>query len=448
MSWVLFSKEKFPFELILLSCEGSKEEIEKNYEDYLEIKEEKVRDYFFLVGGSKDANAQCDDVKNQKKGFNDIIIRHQNQIKTFIKQKKVLEDELKALNDTINLRSRELKSSLSKFNEEQFSDYFNYNKDLLKLLLFKEKKNIVKNNQYELTKDNIQENVLIDHSRKKTNMYLYLKRKYLLEYLCHLYSEDNLDLKGINERTKKAYTDLTNQINSTISEINSHKEEINAFNEQISEKNNQADNTNSAGSPAVEDLNYKVQKLQNNINIYEDQKNQEQMEFENKKTTFEEQIKQITQEIEELEEQLNNKLNGMTSGIINLYLKYDNNTKNFNPDKDKFIPTRFGYSQREFEFSPENGVLLIRDTRNKIVEKKIKYDFIKRISVDADSVKLVDEIETKYYHDEKEKNKDTNRKKKNKFFVTLRRGNLDLVAKDYNDYKRFSDIIKSIVIHK
>ena len=435
-------------ELILLSCEGSKEEIEKNYEDYLEIKEEKVRDYFFLVGGSKDANAQCDDVKNQKKGFNDIIIRHQNQIKTFIKQKKVLEDELKALNDTINLRSRELKSSLSKFNEEQFSDYFNYNKDLLKLLLFKEKKNIVKNNQYELTKDNIQENVLIDHSRKKTNMYLYLKRKYLLEYLCHLYSEDNLDLKGINERTKKAYTDLTNQINSTISEINSHKEEINAFNEQISEKNNQADNTNSAGSPAVEDLNYKVQKLQNNINIYEDQKNQEQMEFENKKTTFEEQIKQISQEIEELEEQLNNKLNGMTSGIINLYLKYDNNTKNFNPDKDKFIPTRFGYSQREFEFSPENGVLLIRDTRNKIVEKKVKYDFIKRISVDADSVKLVDEIETKYYHDEKEKNKDTNRKKKIKFFVTLRRGNLDLVAKDYNDYKRFSDIIKSIVIHK
>ena len=279
-------------------------------------------------------------------------------------------------------------------------------------------------------------------------MYLYLKRKYLLEYLCHLYSEDNLDLKGINERTKKAYNELTNQINSTISEINSHKEEINSFNDQISEKNNQADSTNSAGSATVEDLNYKVQKLQNNINIYEDQKNQEQMEFENKKTSFEEQIKQISQEIEELEEQLNNKLNGMTCGTINLYLKYDNNTKNFNPDKDKFIPTRFGYSQREFEFTPENGILLIRDTRNKIVEKKIKYDFIKRISVDADSVKLVDEIETKYYHDEKEKSKDSNRKKKIKFFVTLRRGNLDLVAKDYNDYKRFSDIIKSIVIHK
>ena len=435
-------------ELILLSCEGSKEEIEKNYEDYLEIKEEKQRDYFFLVGGSKDANAECDDVKNQKNGFNDIIIRHQNQIQNFIKQKKVLEDELKALNDTINLRSRELKSSLSTFNEEQFSDYFNYNKDLLKLLLFKEKKNIVKNNQYELTKDNIQENVLIDHSRKKTNMYLYLKRKYLLEYLSHLYSEDNLDVKSINERTKKAYIELTNQINSTINEINSHKEEVNAFNEQISEKNTQADSTNSAGSSTVEDLNYKVQKLQNNINMYENQKNQEQMEFENKKANCEEQIKQISQEIEELDEQLNNKLNGMTCGTINLYLKYDNNTKNYNPDKDKFVPTRFGYSQREFEFNPENGILLIRDMRNKIVEKKIKYDFIKRISVDADSVKLVDEIETKYYHDEKEKNKDSNRKKKIKFFVTLRRGNLDLVAKEYNDYKRFADIIKSIVIHK
>lgn len=65
---------------------------------------------------------------------------------------------------------------MSKFNEEQFSDYFNYNKDLLKLLLFKEKKNIVKNNQYELTKDNIQENVLIDHSRKNKYVFIFKKK--------------------------------------------------------------------------------------------------------------------------------------------------------------------------------------------------------------------------------------------------------------------------------
>ena len=435
-------------ELILISCEGNKEDVEKNYEDYLEIKEEKVRDYFFLVGGSKDSNAQNDDEKNQSSGFDEIILRHQLQIEQFIKDKKVLQDELKALNDTINLRSRELKTSLSKFTEEQFSDYFNYNKDLLKLLLFKEKKSIVKNNQYELTKENIQENVLIDHSRKKTNMYSHLKRKYLLEYLCHLYSEDNLDLKAINERTKKAYIELTNQINSDLNEINSNKDEINNCNEQIGEKNTQANNTNSAGNNSIDELNYKIQILQNNINVFENQKNQEQMEFENKKFGFEEQIKQITQEIEELEEQLNNKLNGMTTGTVNLYLKYDNNTKNFNPDKDKFNPTIYGYSQREFDFHPENNILLIRDMRNKITEKKIKYDLIKRISLDADSVKLVDEIETKYYNDEREKNKDPNRKKKIKFFVTLRRGNLDLVAKEYNDYKRFADIINSIVIHK
>ena len=227
-------------ELILISCEGNKEDIEKNYEDYLELKEEKVRDYFFLVGGSKDANGECDDVQNQANEFNNIIIRHQNEIEKFIKEKKILQDELKALNDTINLRSRELKNTLDKFNEEQFSDYFNYNKDLLKLLLFKENKSIVKNNQYELTKENIQKNVLIDHSRKKTNMYTYLKRKYLLEYLCHLYNEDNLDLKDMNERTKKAYNELSKQINSTLNDINSCKENINNCNEQINEKNDQA----------------------------------------------------------------------------------------------------------------------------------------------------------------------------------------------------------------
>ena len=138
----------------------------------------------------------------------------------------------------------------------------------------------------------------------------------------------------------------------------------------------------------------------------------------------------------------------MTCGVINVYLKYDNNTKNYNPEKDKFSPSIFGYSLREFEFIPQNSILLIKDMRNKIIEKKIKYDFIKRISLDSDSVKLVEEIESKYYKDEREKNKDPNRKKKIKFFVTLRRSNLDLVAKEYNDYKRFADIINSIVIHK
>ena len=441
----LFEKLK---ELISISVEGNKEEVEKNYDDYLEIKEEKIREYFFLVGGSKDANSEVDDVRKQANGFSEIANRHKKQIIDFNKDKKILEDELKALNDTINLKSRELKTSISKFSEEQFSNYFNYNKDLLKLLLFKEKKNIVRNNQYELGKESIQENVLIDHSRKKTNMYLYLKKKYLYEYLTHLYSEENLDLKGMNERTKKAYGELVSQINKLLDDINVCKEEINSYDEQMLSKNNEADNVNNSGNNLIEQLNYKVQNLQNNVSDLENQKYKEQMEYENMKYKFEEKIKQLIQEIEELEDQLNIKLNGMTTGIVNLYLKYDNNTKNFNPEKDKFSPSIFGYSLREFEFIPQNGILLIKDIRNKITEKKIKYDLIKRINIDADSVKLVEEIESKYYNNEREKNKDPNRKKKIKFFVTLRRSNLDLVAKEYNDYKKFADIINSIIIHK
>ena len=435
-------------EMILISPEGDKDEIRKSFEEYLELKEEKTREHFILVGGSKDANTECEDVKRQSVRLNDMVIRHQNQIDKFNKEKKILQDELKALNDTINLRSRELKTSLSKFTQEQFSDYFNYNKDLLKLLLFKEKKSIVKNNQYELTKDNIQENVLIDHSRKKTNMYVYLKRKHLLEYLCHLYNEDNLDLKGINERTKKSYTELITQINNSLKEINSLKEEINNFDDNIQERNSKVDNANLTDNNLIEELNYKVQTLQNNVSALENEKYQKNMEFENKKDGLIEEINRIKEDIEELEGQLNVKLNNMTRGVVNLYLKYDNNTKNYNPDKDKFNPSIYGYSLKEFEFHPENGIMTIKDMRNKIIEKRIKYDLIKRISLDADSVKLVDEIESKYYKDEKEKNKDLNRKKKIKFFVILRRSNLDLVAKEYKDYKAFADIINSIIIHK
>ena len=435
-------------EMISLSSQTSKEEIEKLFEEYLDSKEEKERENFYLTGGSKDGNAEFDDIKQQANSYNDIVIRHQKEIEDLNKEKKILQNELKALNDTINLRSRELKNSLAQYNEEEFSDYFNNNKALLKLLLFKEKKSIVKNNQYELTKENIHENVLIDHSRKKMNIYTYLKRKFYLEYLCHLYTEDNLDFKNMNERMQKAFKQLNTEINNSLQEINTFKEEINDCDNQITAKKGEKLNKNFMGNNSAYQINEKISIIKNNINILEEQKNEEQREFEMNKSNYEIQINKLMQEIVELEEQLNNKLNRMTDGIVNLYLKYDYNTSNYNPEKDKFIPAKFGYSQREFNFSHENQMLYIKDMRNNIIEKKIKYDMIKRISLEVESYKLVEEIEKKNYKDEREKNKDPKRKKKIKFFVVLRRNNLDLIAKEYNDYKRFTDIVNSIIIHK
>ena len=435
-------------EMISLSAETSKEEVEKQFDEYLELKEEKAREYFYLVGGSSNANDEFNQIKEQANGYNDIITRHKNEIDNLIKEKKLLQNELKALNDTINLRSRELRNSLSKFTEEEFTDYFNINKALLKLVLFKEKKSIVKNNQYELSKENIHENVLEDHSRKKTNMYTYLKRKYLLEYLCHIYTEDNLDFKDMNERTKKAFEELSSEISNLFKEIDTYKEEINNCDDKINAKKTEINDTNFSGNNLVNKLNDKIGILKGNLNSLEKELEQERMEYENNKSNYETQIHQLTQEIEELEELLNNKLNRMTDGTINLFLKYDDNTINFNPEKDKFIPGKYGYSQREFNFNHETQTLYIKDTRNNIIEKKIKYDTIKRISLDAESFKLVEEIEKKSYKDDREKNKDPKRKIKIKFFVVLRRKNLDLVAKEYNDYKKFADIANSIIIHK
>ena len=435
-------------EMISLSAETSKEEVEKQFDEYLELKEEKAREYFYLVGGSSNANDEFNQIKEQANGYNDIITRHKNEIDNLIKEKKLLQNELKALNDTINLRSRELRNSLSKFTEEEFTDYFNINKALLKLVLFKEKKSIVKNNQYELSKENIHENVLEDHSRKKTNMYTYLKRKYLLEYLCHIYTEDNLDFKDMNERTKKAFEELSSEISNLFKEIDTYKEEINNCEDKINAKKSEINDTNFSGNNLVNKLNDKIGILKGNLNSLEKELEQERMEYENNKSNYETQIHQLTQEIEELEELLNNKLNRMTDGTVNLFLKYDDNTINFNPEKDKFIPGKYGYSQREFNFNHETQTLYIKDTRNNIIEKKIKYDTIKRISLDAESFKLVEEIEKKSYKDDREKNKDPKRKIKIKFFVVLRRKNLDLVAKEYNDYKKFADIANSIIIHK
>ena len=103
----------------------------------------------------------------------------------------------------------------------------------------------------------------------------------------------------------------------------------------------------------------------------------------------------------------------MTDGIVNLYLKYDYNTYNFSPDKDKFNPVKFGYSQREFNFNHENQTLYIKDMRNNIVEKKIKYDTIKRMSLEVESYKLVSDIEKYYFNDKREKIKNKDVKKIN-----------------------------------
>ena len=92
-------------EMISISSETSKEEVEKLFEDYLELKEEKDREYFYLVGNSKESNNELDDIKQQAKGYGDIINHHENEIEKLTKEKKLLQNELKALNDTINLRS-------------------------------------------------------------------------------------------------------------------------------------------------------------------------------------------------------------------------------------------------------------------------------------------------------------------------------------------------------
>ena len=49
--------------------------------------------------------------------------------------------------------------------------------------------------------------------------------------------------------------------------------------------------------------------------------------------------------------------------------------------------------------------------RNNIVEKKIKYDTIKRKSLEVESYKLVSDIEKYYFNDKREKIKNLDAKK-------------------------------------
>ena len=74
-------------EMISLSAETSKEEVEKQFDEYLELKEEKAREYFYLVGGSSNVNDEFNQIKEQANGYNDIITRHKNEIENLTKEK-------------------------------------------------------------------------------------------------------------------------------------------------------------------------------------------------------------------------------------------------------------------------------------------------------------------------------------------------------------------------
>ena len=51
------------------------------------LKEEKEREYFYLVGNSKESNSELDDIKQQAKGYGDIMNHHQNEIEKLTKKK-------------------------------------------------------------------------------------------------------------------------------------------------------------------------------------------------------------------------------------------------------------------------------------------------------------------------------------------------------------------------
>lgn len=435
-------------DMAVISSYEDKEQTQINFEDYLSKKEEKEKEFFLLTGNTKNSGSEGDKLKNEcQKIFNNINRRISN-IEELNKEKKQYQEQLKAINDTIKLREKELKTSLGKFKKEEFIKYFNYNKELIKLLLHKEKRVIIINNEYELTKEQIKENVLIDHSRKKMNIYNYLKRKYLLEYLCLLYSEENSDNTPLIERAQKTYEEITNEIQNNINAIEKENENINSLNNKINQKQLEKNSIYKESNPEIYELQDKIQNLQNNISAFESMKHQEESKYRNEKYQLEEKVSQLNQEIEALEKLLNDKLDDMTSGVVFMFLKENNSHKSYRPDIDTFKPALFGYSQRQFVFYPDREVLEIKDLRNNLTEKTIKFELIKKWRLDTGSAKLVESIETKPYVDENERKNDPNIKKNIKFFITLRKSNLDLVAKNYDDYKKFTDIINTIVIHK
>ena len=81
-------------------------------------------------------------------------------------------------------------------------------------------------------------------------------------------------------KNQKAYKKLKTKIDKILNVIYICKKEINNYDEQIIMKNNQADSANRAGNNLINDLNYKIQTLQNNISSLENQKYEEENNFE------------------------------------------------------------------------------------------------------------------------------------------------------------------------
>lgn len=429
--------------IFLTSLNPNKEEAVGKVQDYLDLQEIRGKENFKEKSSKKSSEEEIEAVKRYSQMTEGTLNKRKGELEEYQKIRKRTQDQLKGINDTIKSRAKELKNSLSKKQKEEFDSYFSQNKDLMNILLNKEKKVIIVNNEYELTKNQVKENVLVDHSRKKVNIYTLLQKKHLLEYLVNLFREDNTDLVPLRQKIQQAYDEITTSIKNDLEEIDKKSQSLN----EIKNKINNVQNIVNQLSPeeiAEQEIMAKTENEINEVNFLIEQENQK---FLGKQREYQGRIDQLMEEIKALSEELGNKLNAMASGEKNLYLKKNPKMKNFSPLKDEFDTLVFGYCLRQFEFLPQEQILIIKsDKNNNLKEQKIPYDTIKKIILDQDSVKLVDDIEAKVYENEEEKQNDMN--KWIKFFVNLRRGNLDIATNNYNDYKEFVDIINTIIVHK
>ena len=271
-------------------------EISNLIEEYfkeLNIKEKKIskfKELSFNTGNQLNSINQDIDLINEK------ILNNENDIKEKKEENIKLKNEIKEVKETMSIRDKNLRVNLQTLGDVQFKSYLENNEETLKNMkkIYGTK---ICDKVFKVQKEKFLENVILDHSYKKSKLNEYVSFINSYNDKCEFYKNEmnNLDniynnllqkfqscLNFIDEKKKEkkildeAKNDLKNKMQFTLDdqdkEIKKEKEKlqkehgVNFYIQKIKELNNQLNILNEKKDLILQN-NEKLKKDYNDLNI-------------------------------------------------------------------------------------------------------------------------------------------------------------------------------------
>ena len=228
----------------------------EEYFKELNIKEKQISKFKEL---SFNTNNQLNSINQDIDLINEKILNNENEIKEKKSENMNIENVIKEIKETINIRDKNLRVNLQTLGDVQFKSYLENNEEN-----FKNMKKIygvkILDKVFKVQKEKFLENVILDHTYKKNKLNEYISFINSYNDKCEFYKKEMSNLDNI-------YNNLLQKFQSCLSFIDEKKKEKKILDEAQNDLKNKMQFTLDDQS---KEIKIEKEKLQNehNVNFY------------------------------------------------------------------------------------------------------------------------------------------------------------------------------------